>query len=294
MFAQYSEYILHLLILICLYIMLAQSFNLTFGLGRLFNLAHIANYAIGAYTTALLAVQYEMGFFTCITMSFIFSSFFSLLIGAIAIRLTKDYFAIGSMAFSALVLAVIINWKDLTRGVLGIPGIPRPVIFAYEFENNLSFFYLIFSLTIITSAILYFIFKSPLGRSLRAQAELEFASLSLAKNVKLVRNLAFIISAGFAGLAGSMFAYYINYIDPSSFSFNESVLVLSIVIIGSPGSFWGVLAGAAFLTLLPEPLRFIEISPGILGPMRQMLQALILFAVVYVQRERLFPVQRRI
>ena len=110
----------------------------------------------------------------------------------------------------------------------------------------------------------------------------------------LHRNLSFLTASAFAGLSGSLFAYYINYIDPSSFSLTEMVFVLTIVVVGKPGSFWGCMAGAAFLVLLPEPLRFTPMPASILGPLRQLLYAVILFLVVYVNRARLFPTERKI
>lgn len=288
------EYLIHLAILVGIYIILAQSFNLTFGLGRLFNLAHVAAYAVGAYVTALFSTELGIGFWSCMLCSMLLSALFAILIGAISLKLSNDYFAIGTLAFSSVVSALLINWKSITHGVLGIPGIPRPEIAAVNFYENINFLYLVLGLDIVTLVVLYFIFYSPFGRSLRAQAESIQAAAAIGKNVPLVTTLAFCISSAFAGLAGSLFAYYINYIDPSSFAFNEMVFLLTIVVVGTPGSFWGVVLASAFLVLLPEPLRFIDISPSILGPMRQLLHALILLTVVWINRERLFPIRREV
>jgi branched-chain amino acid transport system permease protein len=106
--------------------------------------------------------------------------------------------------------------------------------------------------------------------------------------------MSFLFSSATSGLAGSFFAYYLNYIDPSSFALAEMVFILTIVVVGRPGSLWGVSLGTVFLVLLPEPLRFIDINSAYLGPARQLLQALILFAVVYVNRRSLFPPQREV
>jgi len=288
------EYYIHLAIMVGIYLILAQSFNLIFGLGRLLNLAHIAVYSIGAYTTALMSTELGSSFFICIICSMIISAFFALLIGAISLRLSHDYFAIGTLAFSSVVTAVLINWKSLTRGVLGIPGIPRPAFAGINFDNNTNFFFLMLGTTVLVQILLYGVFRSRLARSLRAQAENEHAAQAVGKHIAAVRNDGFIVSSMFAGLAGSFFAYYINYIDPSSFGLHEMVFVLSIVVIGKPGSYWGVIAGTIFLVLLPEPLRFLNISASILGPMRQMLYALILFAVVYWKRKTLFPAERTV
>jgi len=287
------DYFIHLVILVCIYLVLAQSFNLIFGLGGLFNLAHVAVYAIGAYATALLSTKLELGFWPCLIASMLMSGLFAFIIGEIALRLAQDYFAIGSLAFSAVVTALLINWKDLTNGVLGIPGIPRPELGGYDFNNIENFLWLALAVSAASQVVLYVVFKSSYGRSLRAQAESEVSAQALARDVRLIKVFAFFIGSCFAGVAGCLFAYYLNYIDPSSFSLAEMVFVLTIVVVASPGSFRGVLLSSLFLAaILPEGLRFIEIDASILGPMRQMLHAIILFIVVFVNRARLFPVQR--
>ncbi len=286
------EYYIHLAILCGIYLILAQSFNLTFGLGRLLNLAHIAVYAIGAYTTALLSTELGLSPYVCIPASMLLAGLFALLIGAISLKLSQDYFAIGTLAFSAVVAALLINWKSLTRGVLGIPGIPRPEMLKVDFIQNYNFLILVCFLTGSVLIILWLLYKSSFSRSLRAQAEDEVLSLAVGKDTVKIRNACFVISSAFGGLAGSLFAYYINYIDPSSFSLTEMIFVLSIVIIGKSGSFWGVIAATFFLVLLPEPLRFLQIPPSAIGPVRQFLYAAILFVVVFIQRKNLFPLQR--
>ena len=288
------NYFIHLLILICIYLILAQSFNLAFGLGGLFNLAHIATYALGAYTTAILATDFGQPLYVCLPISILVSAFFSLLLGAISIKLAQEYFAVGTLAFSAIVSALLINWKSLTRGVLGIPNIPRPVIGGIDLYDNANFLLALGVLTLVTLVIAYYSFHNRFARSLKCQAEDTYAAMAIGKSVLYTRSDAFIISSIFAGLAGSVFAYYLNYIDPSSFMLNEMVFVMSIVVVGKPGSFFGTIYATIFLVLLPEPLRFIEISPSILGPMRQLIYATILFLVVYWKRATLFPTKREI
>ena len=289
-----KEYLIHLLILVCIYLILAQGFNLNFGVGMLFNLAHVAAYAVGAYTTALLASDYSFSFVSCLLLSMLLAGIFSFLLGAISLKLATDYFAIGTLAFSSVVSALLINWKSLTRGVLGIPGIPRPIIGGEEYIENSDFLILIAAVVVLVQLLMWCVFRSPFSRALRAQAEFSHAASALGKNVALARNYSFFIASALAGLAGSFFAYYINYIDPSSFALHEMIFVLTIVAIGRPGSFWGCIIACFFLVLLPEPLRFIDIPPSILGPMRQMIYAVILFAVVFINRARIFPVQRKV
>jgi len=140
-----------------------------------------------------------------------------------------------------------------------------------------------------------FIFRlSSFGRGLIMQSENIYATGALGVNVLQVKTLAFVISSCLAGTAGMFFAYYLNYIDPSSFSLAEMVFVLTIIIVGQPGSFWGVFFATFFLVLIPEPLRFVELPAGILGPMRQLLFALILYFTVLLRKSHLFPLRRHI
>lgn len=289
-----NAYYVHLAILIGIYLILAQAFNLTFGPGRAFNLAHVASYSVGAYTTALLATEAESGFFVCIALSMLLSGLFAFLVGAISLRLAHEYFAVGSLAFSSLVTALLINWKSVTRGVLGIPGIPRPEILHYDFYDNVNFLMLVYLLAILVLCFLYIFFINGFSRSLRAQAEFKEGAQALGKDVRQLKNYGFFIASMVAGLAGSLFAYYINYIDPSSFALSEMVFVLTIVIVGKPGSFWGVIGATIFLVLLPEPLRFLDLPPSLLGPLRQLIYAGILYMVVFVNKENLFPQERRV
>lgn len=289
------EYFVHIAILIAIYIILAQSYNLPFGLGGFLTLAHIAFYALGAYTTALLSTEQAASFLVCVSLSIVVGIVCSLVVGAIALRLRHDYFAIGSLAFYALIQALLINWKGLTRGVLGIPGIGRPQVFGRTLDSNFELFFLVYTILLLSLAFMYLVFRSPYARSLRMQAENPLAAQALGRNVTWVRIISFVISACFASLAGSLFAYFINYIDPSSFVLSEMVFVLTVVVIGRPGSFWGVIAATVFLITLPEAIRFIyDIPPSILGPARQMLYALILFGMVYWKRRTIFPVRRSV
>ncbi|MCC6932551.1 MAG: branched-chain amino acid ABC transporter permease [Deltaproteobacteria bacterium] len=288
------DYINHLLILLCIYLILAQSFNFAFGLGGLFNLAHIAAYALGAYCTAILSTDYDKSFFYCLGVSAVIAAFFSLLLGAIAIRLSQEYFAVGTLAFSAIVSSFLINWKSLTHGVLGIPNIPRPVIGQIDFYQNSNFLALLVGLTALIMFLFYLLFYGRFARDLKAQAENPYATMAIGKSVSSIRNDAFIISSVFASIGGSIFSYYLNYIDPSSFTLAEMVFVMSIVVLGKPGSFWGTIWATTFLVLLPEPLRFVQINASILGPMRQLLYAVILFLVVYYKRATIFPQKREV
>jgi len=288
------EYLTHLAIMVALYLLLAQSLNLALGLGQLFNLAHVASYAIGAYATALLATHQTASFWACSSLSILLSALFGLLLGAIARRLSSDYLAIGTMACAAIVSALLVNGRSVTNGVLGIAGIPRPTLFGSAVDGSVEFLLLIGVTAVICQTIYSLIFKSAFGRSLRALAESEHAAASLGIDRQRVRIVTFVVSSATAGLAGSFFAYYLNFIDPSSFTLTEMIFLVTIVILGRPASLWGVAGATAFLVLLPEPIRLIPIASSYVGPLRQLLYAGILFLVVWWRRDTLFPQQRRI
>ncbi len=289
------DYLYHLGVLFCIYVILAQGFNLVFGIAGLFNLAHVATYAIGAYTTALLAVELEVGFFQCIIASSLMAGLLALIIGGISLRLATDYFAIGSLAFSAVVSALLINWRSLTRGVLGIPGIPRPELLGIDFNQLSNFLWLSAIITLLALSSFWLICNSSFARSLKALAQSEHAAQTLGRDVARYRTWAFFISSLYAGLAGALFSYYLNYVDPSSFSLAEMVLVLTIVVVGRPGSFLGVcLSTFVLVVLLPEGLRFVPLEASVLGPLRQFLNALLLLVLIFINRARLFPTQRAV
>jgi branched-chain amino acid transport system permease protein len=288
------EYALHLIILIGIYLILAHGLNLVFGLGRLLNLAHVSLFAVGAYATALLSVDHAWHLLAYLPASALLAALLALFTAAISMKLSTDYFAVGSLAFSALISAILINWKDLTRGVLGIPGIPRPELAGIDFYSNLNFACLVWIIALFVSISAKFTWRSKLARALRAYGEDSHAALSLGVGPFRVRTMAFMIAGAWAGLAGSLFATYMQYIDPSSFGLSEMVFVLTIVIVGKPGSFWGMFAGTAFMILLPEPLRQISIPPEYIGPLRQLIYAVLLFSVVFWKRKVLFPPERTI
>ena len=289
-----SEYLTNIGIQISIYLILAQSLNLTFGKGKLLNLAHIACFAIGAYATAILSTTYTLGTISCLIISALIAGLLAIFIGAISLRLSRDYFAIGSLAFAAIVQSLLVNWKELTRGTLGITGIPRPEIFGIDFYNNINFLIFTFLIAVIANLILYLVFYGRIGRLISAQAEFEQAATSLGVNNSQIKNIAFLISAMQAGIAGSLFAYYVNFIDPSSFTINEMMFVLAAVVAGKPGSFWGVIFATLLLMILPEPIRFLELHSSLVGPVKQLIHACVLFTIIYIYKDNLFPIERKV
>jgi branched-chain amino acid transport system permease protein len=242
-------------------------------------LGQIAFYGIGAYTSSLLALA-GFPFWFCILSAGIMAMIFGFLLSLPINKIKGDYLALATMGFSFVVYAVLLNWTNLTNGPLGLPGIPRPQLFGFNFSSDFS----LLILTIIVAVISYIIIKlitvSPFGKVLESIRDNELAAKILGKNTFKMKMYAMGASAFFAGIAGSLYAHYITYIDPSSFDIMALIPVLSIVIIGGLGSLEGTVIAAIVLTLLPEPLRFVGFPSSIIGPARQIIFALFLLLIL--------------
>jgi branched-chain amino acid transport system permease protein len=282
-----SSYLIHLLILIGIYLILAISLQLSVGFTGLLNLGHIAFYAIGAYTSALLALN-GFPFWFCFLSAGILAMIFGFLLSLPTNKLKGDYLALATMGFSFVVYAVLLNWTSLTRGPLGLPGIPKPKILGISFSDNFSFLILVAIIALISYLIIKRITISPFGKVLEAIRDDELAVRVLGKNTFKMKSLALMISSFFAGIAGSLYAHYITFIDPSSFTLLQLIPVLSMVIIGGLGSLEGTIIVTIILTLLPEPLRFIGFPSSIVGPARQILYALILLLILIYKPKGFF------
>ena len=274
------EYILHLLILISFYTLLSHSLNLSAGLTGLISLAHAGFYGIGAYTTAILSTQYGFSFWLCIPLAMIISGTIALVVSLIALRTVEDYFIICTLGVQVILFSIMNNWMDLTRGPLGIPGIPSISLFGFNFDSKISFLLLSLFFTAIIWFLLSNISKSGFGKTLTAISEDEIYSQSIGKNIYLSKTVSFTLSAMFAAIPGILYAHYISYIDPTSFTVNESIFILSIVIIGGLGNLTGSFLAAAFLVLLPEALRFVGMPNSIAANMRQIIYGLILVIIM--------------
>lgn len=274
-----QAYIIHLLILIGIYLILAISLQLAMGFTGLLNLGHIAFYAVGAYTSALLALN-GFPFWFCFLSAGVIAMLSGFLLAFPTNKLKGDYLALATMGFSFVVYAIALNWTGLTRGPLGLPGIPRPYLFGISFSDNLSFLILTALIALISYLVIKKITSSPFGRVLEATRDDELAARVLGKNTFRIKSISLMVSAFFAGIAGSLYAHYITFIDPSSFTLLQLIPVLAIVIIGGLASLKGTVLATIILVLLPEPLRFIGFSSSVVGPARQIIYALILLLIL--------------
>jgi branched-chain amino acid transport system permease protein len=274
------DYILHLAILICFYTLLSQSLQLSAGFAGLISLAHAGFYGIGAYTTAILSIEFGFSFWMNIPLAMLIGGTIAFSVSLIALRTVEDYFIICTLGIQIILFSIMNNWMDLTRGPLGIPGIPSISLFGFYFDSKISFLLLSLSFVAIVWFLLDNISQSGFGKTLIAISEDEIYAQSIGKNVYLAKTVSFTLSAMFAAIPGTLYAHYISYIDPTSFTVNESIFVLSIVIIGGLGNLTGSFLAAAFLVLLPEGLRFVGMPDSIAANIRQIIYGLILVVVM--------------
>jgi len=278
------QYLIHLAILSAIYGILGLSLNLVVGYTGLLSVTHAAFYGIGAYATAILFTSFGVNFFISVIVAIIISAIIALLIGLILSKFDDDYYALASFGFNIIIFSVFVNWLELKRGQLGIPGIGKPSfeIFNFQFliSNNLEFLILALLFLIIIYFASRFIVNSSFGRILKAIREDEKAIQIFGYNTLYYKLAIFVISAAMAGVAGSLFASYITFIDPSSFWLMESIFILAIVILGGLANLRGSVLGALFLILLPEALRFVGIPNDIAAQMRQVIYGVILILLM--------------
>jgi branched-chain amino acid transport system permease protein len=272
------DYFLHIFIMIAIYAILGLSFNLILGYTGLIAMCQAAFFAIGAYTSALLGIHFGTPFLVGIAAGMVVSGVISLLVAIPAIRVRDEYLIVTTLALLMIVYTVLENWIDLTRGAAGLSGIPRPSLFGYRISTPMAFAPLLLGFTILVFLACWRIVHAPFGRVLRAIREDEVATESLGKNVRAFKIWVFVTGGALAAIAGSLFAHYMTYISPANFTINETILIFAVVIIGGAANSWGPVVGAAILVSVMEALRFMEISPLIVGFTRQIAYGVVLIA----------------
>jgi len=257
-----QRYILDLGILVLTYVMLGWGLNVVVGLAGLLDLGYVAFYAVGAYSYALLATNFGLSFWVCLPLAGFLASLWGVMLGFPVLRLRGDYLAIVTLAFGEIIRLVITNWQSLTGGPNGVSGIPRPTLFGIpltagddglaarlgiEFDPTqriVFLFYVILALALVTNWVTIRLRRLPIGRAWEALREDEVACRALGINTTTTKLTAFATGALFGGFAGAFFATRQGFISPESFTFQESALVLAIVVLGGMGSQLGVALAA--------------------------------------------------
>lgn len=270
------EYLYHILVLVGIYAILSMSLDIIVGYAGIPSLGHAAFFLIGAYTSSILAVDFGVSPWFGLLVGGICSSASGAIVAYSAVRLKDDYLALATFGFGIIVYVIAKNWVSFTRGPMGIPDIPLYSIFGYEFKEVWHYLLLVTSIALITYWLLSNLVTRPFGMVLKAIREDEIAAQALKKDTPLFKLKVFMIGAFFAGIAGSLYAHYITFIDPSSFTVMESITILLMVILGGPGTLRGAAIGAFLLIAIPESLRFLGLPSSVAAQLRQMLYGLIL------------------
>lgn len=239
-----------------LYAILALSLNVILGHAGLFHMGHAAFYAVGAYATAIINTTYGVPVLWLMPVAGLVAGLFALIVARPIIHLRGDYLLIVTIGIVEIVrIALINNVFDITGGANGIFGISRPSLLGYKIAKPQQFFYLIWSFAALTIFLLLRLEHSRFGRALLFIKEDEVAAGGSGINVAHYKLIAFVIGAAWAGMCGTIYAAKMTIIAPESFSFAESVVLFTIVILGGSGSIPGVILGAFLLVGLPELFR---------------------------------------
>ncbi len=252
-----------------IFVVLALGLNITVGLAGLLDLGYIAFFAVGAYAYALLNEHLGLGFWLCLPLSGVAGMLFGMLLGFPILRLRGDYLAIVTLGFGSIAKIVLENWDAVSGGAAGIAGIPQPGFFGMELDGRskaIYSYYIVLALVALAAFITGRLKNSRIGRAWMALREDEIASVAMGVDMARTKLSAYALGAFWAGLAGAVFAAHNNFINPDSFTFMDSAMVLAMVVLGGMGSILGVIIAALALKLLPEYLRiFAEYRMLIFG-----------------------------
>jgi ABC-type branched-subunit amino acid transport system permease subunit len=252
-----SSYALHIAVMAALYVTLATSLNLVMGLGGLLSLAHPAFFGVGAYAAALVALG-GGSFLGGLAAAVLLAALAGLVVGIPALRLTRHAFVMVTLSFTLLTQLLALNWTGLTRGPMGLPGVPLPRVGGLTVRSKSDFYYLALLVAALCVAGITLFARAPAGRALVAVRESEALAAALGIHPLRYRLHAFVVAAAWAGAAGAVYAHYVSVVDPSVFDFYWMESLLVMVTLGGPGSVGGVVAAAIAFTALPEWLRISQ------------------------------------
>jgi branched-chain amino acid transport system permease protein len=278
-FVYHNQYIYQVAILAGIYMVLNMAMYLMLGQSGLVMLGQAGFYGLGAYVAALTALRLGWPYPLPFLAGGVAAALLALVVGLPSLRLRGIYFALMSLAFAEIVRLITLVWMDVTRGPMGLPGIPRPAIFGLTFssENEPYFIVMVLLVTAVYLGVNW-LQKSSFGTAMRAVSGHDDAAASLGINVFRMRLVAFVIGCFITGLAGAFYAQFFAYVGPDSFTWNESLLVLTMSMLGAFGGLPGTLLAAAALTVAPEILRPLALY-------RQVFYAvLLLVLVIYGQQ----------
>ncbi len=253
-----NNYYMGLANLSLIYIIVAIGLNFIYGYTGYISFAQAGFFGIGAYTSALLAVDGHMSFWVTLPLSGLIAAVVGIMLGIPALKLSGHYLAMCTIGFGIIVQMILQNWTAFTHGAQGIGGIPGISLGPLTIANPTQYYYFTLVFACLAALLSWTIENSNLGRSFKAVREDEIAASTSGINLTFTKVFSFALSALFAGLAGSLYAHMSSYISPDTFSFDQSIIFFTMVLVGGAGTVWGPIVGAVLLTFIPELLRFLE------------------------------------
>jgi branched-chain amino acid transport system permease protein len=285
------NYLLHLLIYLSVYSIVALSLNMIVGYCGLLSLAHAGYFAVGAYAYALATLKLGWGLLPALGLGIGVAALLSLALSLSAWRFKGDFFVMVSLAVQTLLFSLFYNWSrpgtepgtlaNLTNGPFGLSGIPKPRLLFLELNSLPSIAALSLAVATVCGWVSWRLLASPWGRLLKAMRDDELALRSLGKNVRRMKIEVFAISSGMVAMAGALYAAYVGYVDPNNASLDESILMLSMVLVGGVANLRGPVTGALILLAIPELLRFAQIPDALAANIRLMLYGLTLLLMMH-------------
>lgn len=291
-----NTYVLHLLIVAQLYAVLALALNFQLGSANIPNFATGASYGIGAYVSALLAINFGLSFWLTLPLAALAATLFGFIIGIPSMRTRDTYLALVTIAFGVVVQQLLNNF-DWTGGPNGLVGIPAPSLFGHSFADPLvvfgwklpsqaNFYYLSAALVVVAIITAHRLHGSRIGLAWNALRADEIAAKAQGINVAWYKVLAFAVDAFLAAFAGTIYAFYVSYISPDNFTFLVSVTIMTMVIVGGMDNIFGVIVGAFLLTILPEKLRAF-------ADYRLLFFGVVIIGFLMIRPQGLFPQRMR-
>lgn len=256
----HSDYILTLCILSGIYAIAVMGLGILLGFTGQMSLAQAAFFGIGAYTSGWLSTHLGWPVWPSMACAVVLSALIALAVGFPCLRLSGHYLALATIGFGIITQLVLINWKDVTNGSDGMTGIPAPSIGPWTFDRYGSYYYVVLVFVLASAYVAWRIKTTRVGRALEAIRENEIAARATGIDATRYKITAFVVAGAYAGLAGSLLAHSIKFISPDSYSFDQSVVFLVMLILGGSSSIGGAILGAVLLTFLPEVLRPLKAS----------------------------------
>ncbi|NDY83791.1 branched-chain amino acid ABC transporter permease [Orrella sp. NBD-18] len=265
-------YLQNIAVLFCINAILALTLNFIMGYAGIFSLAHAIFFGVGAYTTAFIALHYSDSLLLCMAASAGLSALLSMALALPALRVRGEYFVAASMGLQVIGVTIFSEWKSVTGGLGGMIGIPRPKFLGFTFNDDLAFLALCIVILLLVIYITALLVRGSFGRSLMAIRDSESAAQAYGKHVNAIKTLSVSVSAGLAGVAGTLYAFYMSFINVESFMLEFSILLMAMVIIGGTGTLFGPVVGAALLMSLPAALTYLPfLPPSELGTIQQII-----------------------